>query len=1411
MISEAMLSNLICPETGKIMADPVVAADGYTYERDFIENWLKTNNTSPRTKAPLAHKDLYRNLLVKDLIKQHLKFFPELYSKPGVFVSNTALKKLLTVINNLDDVGLEKSLRDVEPHLLPAKLTVFPYKDKTVGDYLMEVAPFAAMQRAFNLGENPTIKEDPNINAEERIKKIMQLIADKVKESLIFLEKPTSHKEKVEISLEGLLCPISHELMLEPKIAPEGQTFDKPSIDGWLHNNNINPSTKNPLQSNQLVNNQLAFDIITTCLVEDQIPKDEVEVFFELNIDFLKYVLTKNSFDRAIWFIERLKYDFNKEIDQSKKQTLLHLLCSYSCDLTEKHKHWVQKKLKEAEEKLEKVKVVDVADSDGNSPLHLAAENTRLVWMELLLHAGANVKLKNNKGLMPLQIGSAEGFNLIVDNFKLGYLEILDEVKQQTVLHFVCLEKFPFNPNKELFAKRLADLKIDPLDIEGNSPLHLAIVNKKPLLVALLINVGADVNLSTATGQLPLQIALEGKNETIIESLLIAKFLDLTGKNGEAILSTAAAVKNEQVFFQLVLQGANPFTVNEKGAVITLLSELTQQQIIEVVDQFKKELRNAIENANIDFIRQCISSKPYLLDQSLDEKNNLALHLAVKNAQFNIFMLFYKINKHHITKYNKDGQTPLHLLAEEKWCREFIKVLIHLGQDINIVNANGDSILIVALLSQQIETVIYLLESTKIDINLANKKKQTALDLVIQIGNMALIETFILNGANVYYKRDNAGETLLAEQRKNNSKIFDVMDKTIEKISQNYIDKVLEDEKSEAQELERTYLYLLDQENGPVIKMVKKLFLAAINDKDVKKVQKLLLNFPLLINARFGLDRTALHFACDCIDIAKLLLQQGANVNAKSRNGDTPFYDALAMSNYDLVELFMKFSPDLALADSKGNYPIHLAATSKNPFVALLLLQAMGNISIDQVNSQKQTALHLSVINIDSLMVRTVLAYSPNVTLAMNQRGDTPLHYLAEKGNLEIFEKLCQYAEQSAVYKDVINRTNSDDNTPLHLAVAAGQLKIVKLLLEKNATISFNKDGQTPFHLATTLPQEGREAMLALFGEYKVRINAVNAEGDTSLLSALKKRDIKLIESFIRSGADLSIKDATGKNAFLLAVQNNLPIGIIKLTLQKATSTAQQKMIINISDISGFAALHFAVYSALKQDKGIDTEIIEFLLSKGADPFQKNSLNKSAIDIIEGNEQLTDYAENKKFIRQIFDEHRETLLKLLRVSLLANDFNVALNLMQQYSMLEKSLVNTKIKQDLEDLLTNNDIRPTLLEIATFCKSITMSSTQEANFFKTSLFSIILTWYKENSTEISKTIDSNYPERKSLARQLYSDIIKLSYAVCAVFPQDKIASEVILIHQKQFKQNYKSSIAIGKDEDKTSTAEFKFLQ
>lgn len=57
-----------CPITLTTMESPVLATDGYTYERDAITQWLLEHGTSPQTREPMSAENLLPNRAIADLI-----------------------------------------------------------------------------------------------------------------------------------------------------------------------------------------------------------------------------------------------------------------------------------------------------------------------------------------------------------------------------------------------------------------------------------------------------------------------------------------------------------------------------------------------------------------------------------------------------------------------------------------------------------------------------------------------------------------------------------------------------------------------------------------------------------------------------------------------------------------------------------------------------------------------------------------------------------------------------------------------------------------------------------------------------------------------------------------------------------------------------------------------------------------------------------------------------------------------------------------------------------------------------------------------------------------------------------------------------------------------------------------------
>ncbi|CAH8383787.1 unnamed protein product [Eruca vesicaria subsp. sativa] len=76
--ADCVPEDYICPISMDIMRDPHVAADGFTYEYEFIRKWLidENKNTSPNTGATLAHRNLTPNFTLRSLINDWLQHHP---------------------------------------------------------------------------------------------------------------------------------------------------------------------------------------------------------------------------------------------------------------------------------------------------------------------------------------------------------------------------------------------------------------------------------------------------------------------------------------------------------------------------------------------------------------------------------------------------------------------------------------------------------------------------------------------------------------------------------------------------------------------------------------------------------------------------------------------------------------------------------------------------------------------------------------------------------------------------------------------------------------------------------------------------------------------------------------------------------------------------------------------------------------------------------------------------------------------------------------------------------------------------------------------------------------------------------------------------------------------------------------
>lgn len=71
--------------------------------------------------------------------------------------------------------------------------------------------------------------------------------------------------------------------------------------------------------------------------------------------------------------------------------------------------------------------------------------------------------------------------------------------------------------------------------------------------------------------------------------------------------------------------------------------------------------------------------------------------------------------------------------------------------------------------------------------------------------------------------------------------------------------------------------------------------------------------------------------------VYRLLLESGADIEAKNHVGQTPLHNALSSSRFKIVKLLLEYGADKNIPDNDGRTALDLALRNKHSVVAGLL------------------------------------------------------------------------------------------------------------------------------------------------------------------------------------------------------------------------------------------------------------------------------------------------------------------------------------------------------------------------------------------------------------------------------------------------------------------------------------------
>jgi hypothetical protein len=127
-------------------------------------------------------------------------------------------------------------------------------------------------------------------------------------------------------------------------------------------------------------------------------------------------------------------------------------------------------------------------------------------------------------------------------------------------------------------------------------------------------------------------------------------------------------------------------------------------------------------------------------------------------------------------------------------------------------------------------------------------------------------------------------------------------------------------------------------------------------------IVKLLVKNGADVNLKNSEGSTPLHIVGgddEAVRVAEFLIENGANINLKNEYGNTPLHNAVAYWRIKTVILFVLNGADINLKDRHGNTALHLAVATGYSAMVKFLADNMPNMNLK--NRDGQTALDIAI------------------------------------------------------------------------------------------------------------------------------------------------------------------------------------------------------------------------------------------------------------------------------------------------------------------------------------------------------------------------------------------------------------------------------------------------------------------
>ncbi|TGL97479.1 hypothetical protein EHQ76_15205 [Leptospira barantonii] len=277
-------------------------------------------------------------------------------------------------------------------------------------------------------------------------------------------------------------------------------------------------------------------------------------------------------------------------------------------------------------------------------------------------------------------------------------------------------------------------------------------------------------------------------------------------------------------------------------------------------------------------------------------------------------------------------------------------------------------------------------------------------------------------------------------------------------------------------------------------------------------------------------EKISVHDASQNGDLGTLrsLIENGANINVKNKNGFTPLHLA---KNLETAKLLVQSGADVnAREKDSGNTALHVSIQFNQTRIAKLLIENGADINA------KNDSLRTPIFFADRESTLKFLLESGAILDDQKDAfGRTPLYYSILHEKLKVAKLLIQSGAD-------VNIRDENGNPPLIFAIRCELFEFSKLLIEQGAdpNLKDEKDEKTPlmFLLGGTFLKKNLDLAESIL-QKGADIDATSNSGSTALHFATFHNDLQAVRFLLERGAKTNLKNQFGKTPFDIAIEND--------------------------------------------------------------------------------------------------------------------------------------------------------------------------------------------------------------------------------------------------------------------------------